>query len=191
MSLNRYKDKEKRRTYLKQYAAEHTLSKDVRQKYSKRYYIKNKTKILQRQKKWDIIHKEKRQQRNKTYRENNKEYYTNYRLRHKDKRKDYDTQYRKNNQKRRTFWNSQRRINKKKVGGFHTLGEWETLKAQYDWTCPSCGLQEPHIHLTEDHIIPISKGGSNNIENIQPLCRSCNSKKGTKIQSFEKLQRSK
>lgn len=67
------------------------------------------------------------------------------------------------------------------TGGNHTAREWENVKAQYNWTCRYCLLQEPTIKLTKDHIIPVSKGGSDNIENIQPLCGKCNSKKGTKI----------
>lgn len=66
-------------------------------------------------------------------------------------------------------------------GSFHTFGEWELLKAQYNWTCPACRRHEPDIKLTEDHIIPLSKGGGDNIENIQPLCGSCNCKKHDKI----------
>lgn len=68
----------------------------------------------------------------------------------------------------------------KSSGTFHSLGEWENLKAQYNWTCPCCKKYEPQIKLTKDHIIPISRGGSNNIENIQPLCRPCNSRKNIK-----------
>lgn len=76
-------------------------------------------------------------------------------------------------------------IKKKGNGGFHTLGDWQLLKAQYNFTCPSCNKKEPEIKLTEDHIIPISKGGSNNIENIQPLCLKCNQVKHTKIIKYK------
>ena len=90
------------------------------------------------------------------------------------------------NKEYRKVLQQNREAKKRENGGSHTLAEWETLKAQYNWTCPMCEKSEPEIKLTEDHIIPISKGGSNNIENIQPLCGSCNSKKHTKIIIFRK-----
>lgn len=69
---------------------------------------------------------------------------------------------------------------RKKLGG-HTFGEWELLKKQHNFTCPCCKKSEPEIKLSEDHIVPLSRGGSDNIENIQPLCKHCNLVKHTNI----------
>jgi 5-methylcytosine-specific restriction endonuclease McrA len=43
-------------------------------------------------------------------------------------------------------------------------------------TIPYTVSKPPHI----DHIIPVSRGGKNNLENLVLSCQSCNSKKGAK-----------
>jgi 5-methylcytosine-specific restriction endonuclease McrA len=70
-----------------------------------------------------------------------------------------------------------RRIFKMGKPASFTAAEWKALKAQYNYTCLRCGRQEPAIKLTADHIVPISKGGVGTIDNIQPLCRPCNTAK--------------
>jgi 5-methylcytosine-specific restriction endonuclease McrA len=72
---------------------------------------------------------------------------------------------------------ARRRARKTQAGGSYTVHEWQTLKTQYNYTCLRCGRREPEIKLTADHIIPVSKGGTSNIDNIQPLCGPCNSGK--------------
>ena len=49
---------------------------------------------------------------------------------------------------------------------------------KYGRECLCCGSAEK---IALDHVVPITKGGADDVGNLQPLCRSCNSKKGTKI----------
>lgn len=60
--------------------------------------------------------------------------------------------------------------------GTHTADQWESLKWEFDHRCVRCGDQPGH--LDRDHIKPIYQGGSNGIDNIQPLCVHCNTSKG-------------
>lgn len=84
--------------------------------------------------------------------------------------------YESNARNRRLYKTRMDRI--KTNGGSHTKQQWEHLKAAYNYTCNICGKSEPEIKLTKDHIISIKNGGTNDIGNIQPLCRTCNSRKG-------------
>lgn len=70
--------------------------------------------------------------------------------------------------------------------GSYTHDEWIELLRKYDNKCLQCGSLE---NLEADHVIPISKGGNNSIENIQPLCGKCNRKKWTKILDFRPFGR--
>jgi 5-methylcytosine-specific restriction endonuclease McrA len=80
--------------------------------------------------------------------------------------------------------NEKRYLLERNAAGSHTREQWEALKQRCRSRCVACNRPEPHIILTEDHIVPLSRGGSNDIENIQPLCQSCNSKKRTQIINY-------
>lgn len=51
-----------------------------------------------------------------------------------------------------------------------------------DAYCTNCGRSnDGSIPFHIDHIKPHSHGGSNNIENLRPLCAPCNLKRGNKV----------
>lgn len=86
------------------------------------------------------------------------------------------------------FYGKQRKLRLRGAIGTHTLSEWEELKMQYGYMCLCCKKVEPEINLTQDHVIPLIKGGSNTIENIQPLCASCNSIKYVSIIDYKLIE---
>jgi len=55
---------------------------------------------------------------------------------------------------------------------------FKKLQNKYNFSCVHCATTE---NLTIDHVYPVKLGGSDDINNLQILCRSCNSKKGIKI----------
>lgn len=68
-------------------------------------------------------------------------------------------------------------------GGSYTSEEWQELCAKYGHICLACHRK---IKLTVDHVIPISRGGTNDIGNLQPLCLRCNLQKSDRILDYRK-----
>jgi len=58
--------------------------------------------------------------------------------------------------------------------GTHTHEEWAALLEVCGRKCVKCGAPA----TAKDHIVPIYQGGSDAIDNLQPLCKPCNSRKG-------------
>ena len=76
-----------------------------------------------------------------------------------------------------------RRAAKMSARGSHTKSEiYEIIDIQ-GWRCanPNCLADLSEHGYDVDHVWPLSRGGSNSAENLQCLCKSCNSSKGAKL----------
>ena len=79
--------------------------------------------------------------------------------------------------KKRQSTTQNTRARKNGVAGELSHSDWESVLKKYGKRCLCCGSDKD---IAIDHVIPISKGGTNTADNIQPLCRSCNSSKRDK-----------
>ena len=79
----------------------------------------------------------------------------------------------------REYWQAfNREALERNAQGSHTTEEWEEVKIRQEGRCAGCGRVTP---LTKDHIVPLSKSGTNDISNIQGLCLSCNGRKSNHL----------
>jgi hypothetical protein len=53
----------------------------------------------------------------------------------------------------------------------------KSILQKYNFQCAKCGTAE---RLQVDHIVPVAKGGRDEMANLQILCQPCNVRKGTK-----------
>jgi len=141
----------------KQWSKEYYLkNRDILLSYSKDWNKKNKNKMKDIRRKWRVKNQKKNRELAKNWGLKNKEYIL------------YNAKIQ--NFKRR-----------KAIGKF-SLKEWNELKRKYNYRCAICKKRKK---LTVDHKIPLSKGGTNFINNIQPLCNQCNCSKGNKLMPAE------
>lgn len=58
-----------------------------------------------------------------------------------------------------------------------TEGKKRAIYLKYDGHCGYCGKKLHRDTMTVDHIVPVSRGGGNSLENLMPSCRECNEAK--------------
>jgi len=92
--------------------------------------------------------------------------------------REYNRKYRDSHPGFTASFHNRRRARISGNGGSYTAQEFLDLCSKYNNRCLCCGRQ---VKLEADHILAISMGGKNDISNIQPLCRTCNSRKYTKF----------
>jgi hypothetical protein len=160
------------------------------------WYQKHKELTIQRARKWDKQNHERRlQSQRDSYakdieksRQRGRERMALWRERHPEENIRI---YSKN----RTVRKQRRRALEYGSDGSYTITQWLKLKIKYHNRCLCCGLSEKALlclglKLVPDHVRALSRGGSNYISNIQPLCHGkggCNNHKGTRYIDFRKM----
>ena len=177
-------------------------SKEAEKAYHRKWEKENKEAQSVKKEKWYREHKEKVRKYGIVYRKENSQRIRadkakwqkknpekcnartrEWEQRNPDKVKAKETNWRKNNPDKAKAKMHRRLAKIHGNGGSFTGEEWKALCNKYNHRCLDCGKRKK---LEADHIIPVSKGGTSNIDNIQPLCRTCNAHMGTKTTDFRR-----
>ena len=160
--------------------------------YQARYREKNLEKVKAYQRRCYQRHKAERAAYNKKWAAANPEAMKKHRLKyyatHPNRVKAKAAKYQKAHPDQNYHHVRAYKLRVRGAEGTHTLAEWYELLARHEYRCYwhpiffGCNLTLTKKTATRDHVIPISKGGANSIQNIVPACRSCNCKKHTKLQ---------
>lgn len=140
------------------------LVKDFYTQYNKDFYLANK---------------EEMNESSKKFFQDNPSYHVERYRKHKKRILANMKKYRKAHPEFiRTLWHK-RRAREKNAEGSFTKEQIEALYEEQDELCAYCDVPlNGNYHI--DHVQPLSRGGSNFIENIVISCPTCNLSKGSK-----------
>lgn len=136
---------------------------------------------------WRIEHKDIQEACRASWKERHPTYNIDYYIANKEAVTERNKQWRKSRPDKVTEYNHKRRSRINENGGVITEKEWLDILEKFEYKCVCCGVDNQK--LTLDHIVPISRGGANVADNVQPLCGTCNRKKGTKTIDYREKQR--
>jgi HNH endonuclease len=171
----------KRQAYMRAWNLAHPGRTKQRREYLRAWWKANSKRVLK--------HKRSEREANpELFRERSRA----HRAAHPGYRREEEAAWRKANPEKRTAGERKRRARKRGQTVHYTPQEWQTLKRQLGYRCVSCWKTEAELNLlgrklVGDHIISLSRGGLDSIENIQPLCHGksgCNDKKQAKTKDF-------
>ena len=130
-------------------------------------------------------HAERHNEQGKRWREDNKEKVAISRKQWSNNNPTYQSLWRKTEKGRACTQrkNVTRRVRLREVINTLTAKEWSDILEQYNYKCAYCrrSILDLPDGLVRDHVIPISRGGSNTKENIVPSCVNCNTEKHTQL----------
>lgn len=139
-----------------------------------RNYKDDPEKFRKRSSEWKKGHREQVNKANTAYRDLNR-----------DKVRIWDKNwYYANPEKAKTnhsVAHGKRRALLKGSSGKISSKEWREVLSLYGNKCLCCGSKD---NLAMDHVIPIIIGGKNEVDNVQPLCKFCNSRKKTQTTDY-------
>ena len=164
---------------MKVYQAAHP---EVVKRASAKYYAKNQEKMRRKRREKYAANSKAEYIAHRKWIEQNKDsrvsYMRKWRTENFERRKDYDAEYREKHRVDRAAVENARRARKVGNGGSHTKTEWLALLIEYGNCCGYCGAGDNQ--LSKDHATPLSRGGTDDIDNIIPACLPCNRRKHAK-----------
>jgi 5-methylcytosine-specific restriction endonuclease McrA len=138
---------------------------DAASEASKKHYSKNTEKLKAKSNAWRASNREEsRRHRRESY------------YRHRDKNLELMHRWQSENMGKVLDYQHARRA-KKEANGIYKILDKE-LQRILNGSCNYCGSKES---IEIDHVIPISRGGSHGIGNLQPLCKKCNRSKSSRL----------
>lgn len=148
------------------------------------YYQDNKEYFQSKMHDYYLSNQERRLEYSREWKRQNPSYDREYYQATADRRREVAREWRKNNPERvlenNRVRSAQRRARRVSDGEHHTVADRAAVLVAQGHRCANCNADLRKVKKHLDHIVPLSRGGSNSKSNIQYLCEPCNLTKAAK-----------